>query len=294
MAEPASTLLAGIEPLLEHYDGFLVDQFGVLLDGARAWPAAIEALRHLRAAGRRVIVLSNSGKRAAANVARLAGLGIPPMLYEGLLTSGEVAWRGLRDRDAPPFDRLGRRCVLFSRNGDRSAVEGLDLELATTPSDAEFGFLSGIDQDDASRAGLDAALDALRASGRPLLCTNPDLVTLDGDRRLEGPGSFARSFAERGGSVYWVGKPHPAIFAAALAEIGLPAGRVAMVGDSLHHDIAGALPFGIAGVLVTEGVHADAFAGPWDRVAIEGRIRELVGQVRAHPRWIVRRFALAA
>lgn len=37
---PATEVLDGIEPLLDRYDGFLVDQFGVLYDGVRALAGA--------------------------------------------------------------------------------------------------------------------------------------------------------------------------------------------------------------------------------------------------------------
>src|SRR5262245_4619164 len=38
MADGTTRILDGIDPLIERYDGFLLDQFGVLLDGVRALP----------------------------------------------------------------------------------------------------------------------------------------------------------------------------------------------------------------------------------------------------------------
>jgi HAD superfamily hydrolase (TIGR01549 family) len=45
-------------------------------------------------------------------------------------------------------------------------------------------------------------------------------------------------------------KPHPSIFDAALQLVGVSAGESVMVGDSLAHDIVGALGIGMGGVLV--------------------------------------------
>lgn len=45
-------------------------------------------------------------------------------------------------------------------------------------------------------------------------------------------------------------KPHPSIFEAALRALGSPAAEAVMVGDSLAHDIAGAIAIGMRGVLV--------------------------------------------
>src|SRR5688572_31630071 len=46
-----------------------------------------------------VLVLSNSGKRSDDNAERLARLGLPANEHEGVLTSGEVLWHGLQERD---------------------------------------------------------------------------------------------------------------------------------------------------------------------------------------------------
>lgn len=54
-------------------------------------------------------------------------------------------------------------------------------------------------------------------------------------------------------------KPHAEAFLATAAALGVPAGRVAMVGDSLRNDIRGALEAGFAAaVLVTHGDPAPA------------------------------------
>ena len=47
-----------------------------------------------------------------------------------------------------------------------------------------------------------------------------------------------------------VAKPDPAIFARALAVAGVEARRAVHVGDSLEHDVAGALAAGVRPVLV--------------------------------------------
>jgi putative hydrolase of the HAD superfamily len=53
-------------------------------------------------------------------------------------------------------------------------------------------------------------------------------------------------------------KPHPSIFETALAELGVEAGEVVMVGDSYEDDIEGARALGIRAILVDrDGVHPD-------------------------------------
>lgn len=48
-------------------------------------------------------------------------------------------------------------------------------------------------------------------------------------------------------------KPHPAIFEAALTQLGVPAARAVMVGDSLVHDVEGARQAGMHGVWLVRG-----------------------------------------
>ena len=69
--------------------------------------------------------------------------------------------------------------------------------------------------------------------------------------------TFADHFALSGLIDAWLSsadhgymKPHPSIFAAALERIGAQPGEAVMVGDSLPHDIAGALSIGMRGVLI--------------------------------------------
>jgi ribonucleotide monophosphatase NagD (HAD superfamily) len=50
-----------------------------------------------------------------------------------------------------------------------------------------------------------------------------------------------------------VGKPSPAFFEAAARELGLPPERIAVVGDDLESDVAGARAAGMIGVAVRTG-----------------------------------------
>ncbi|WP_150049974.1 MULTISPECIES: TIGR01458 family HAD-type hydrolase [Methylomonas] len=57
-----------------------------------------------------------------------------------------------------------------------------------------------------------------------------------------------------------IGKPSPAFFSAALAELDLPAHQVAMVGDDIDSDVGGAQQAGLKGMLVKTGKYREAYA----------------------------------
>jgi HAD superfamily hydrolase (TIGR01459 family) len=164
MIEP--TFCSGLADLASRYRGFVVDQWGVLHDGARPYADALDCLARLRAAGKRVVLLSNSGKRTAVNRARLAEIGIDAGLYDAVVTSGEATWQALAGRTEPFFAALGRRCILWSRYGDRSVVEDLPLEVVERVEDAEFLLLAGV-EDDARLEDFGAQLEPRRRAACP-------------------------------------------------------------------------------------------------------------------------------
>ncbi len=77
-----------------------IDQFGVLHDGRRLYPGALDALRAMKARGIKVVILSNSGRSGAANAERMAQLGLAQDLYDRFVTSGDVAKDTVRARSA--------------------------------------------------------------------------------------------------------------------------------------------------------------------------------------------------
>ncbi len=248
--------IPGLAAICDRYRLFLIDQFGTLHDGGRVYDDVLPALRLLQAANRRVILLSNSGKRAAANVARLSALGVPPDAYDEMLTSGELAWRMLKDGAIPAARGLDA-CLLLSRDGDRSVIEGLDIQVAGA-SEAEVVVIAGSEGD---RIPLTQYADILAPAARrgtPCLCLNPDKIMITPQGLAFGAGRIGELYEELGGSVIWIGKPHRAIYEVALGAAGDPEpAEVVGIGDSIEHDIAGAASIGAASALVRTGIAAE-------------------------------------
>jgi HAD superfamily hydrolase (TIGR01459 family) len=86
----------------------------------------------------------------------------------------------------------------------------------------------------------------------PCLCLNPDRIMLTEVGRAFGAGAIATLYQELGGQVTWIGKPYPDIYDAALA--GTDRSRVIGIGDSIEHDIAGAVRAHCASALVRTGI----------------------------------------
>jgi HAD superfamily hydrolase (TIGR01459 family) len=250
--------LDGIGPLAERYNVFLLDQFGVLHDGTRPYPDAVAALSALKRAGKTVVLVSNSGRRARPNESRLIKLGFEAGSWDHFVSSGEVAWRSFREMATSGKLRPGTKCLLISREADRSAIEGLPFVLTGSGDEAELVLIAASEGD---RFDLDhyRRLFAPAAERRvPCFCTNPDIIMLTAVGPRFGAGRLADLYESLGGSVTRIGKPDKAIFDAALALAGEPdRGTVVCVGDSVEHDISGGNSTGIATALVLSGILAD-------------------------------------
>src|SRR5207344_3161601 len=72
-------------------------------------------------------------------------------------------------------------------------------------------------------------------------------------------GAYIAGLEEATGTTAAIcGKPTRAYFDAALAQLGVPADRAAMVGDDIVNDIEGARAAGLTGVLVQTGKFQEA------------------------------------
>jgi HAD superfamily hydrolase (TIGR01459 family) len=213
--------------------------------------------------GRKVLLLSNAPRRADSVRATLRGLGVDDPLYTHVLTSGEATWLALRDRADPWFAALGHRVYHLGPRRDRGVIEGIGLTLVDRPGDADFVLNTGPD-DERDTAGLEQFTGELRdclAAGLKMICANPDLEIVRGGARILCAGALAEWYAAQGGEVRSIGKPDPAIYAQALAMLGVQPHRVLAVGDSLRTDIAGAAAAGIDSLWIVGGIHAEELHG---------------------------------
>lgn len=243
--------IAGLGDILDRFDAFLIDQFGVLRDGRAPYPQAAPTLSALKTAGKRNIILSNSGKRSHENSVRLAALGFDPASWDWFLTSGETAWLIM----AEEAEHARRKCLLISRDGDTSPIDGLDIERTDDAHEADIVMIAASEGDIYPISYYETLLAPAARVGRPCLCTNPDKVMLTRNGTTFGAGRIAELYEKLGGTVRWIGKPFPDIYAQARKFLeGIDPARICCIGDSIENDILGARNAGFASLLVTTGI----------------------------------------
>jgi len=283
-------LARGISSLADRYDGFILDQWGVLHDGTRPYAGAAECLQRLHAAGKRIVVLSNSGKREVENLRVMASMGFDVALLERCVCAGEEARRAIEARADPFHSALGTRCFAFTRAGDRAVLEGIGLEFVDRVEDADFLAVLGIDSPQRSLADYESELGAGVARGMPMVCANPDIARLTPQGLVDAQGVLAVRYEALGGNVFYHGKPYPAIYRSCLSALGYRPEQVLMVGDSVDHDVLGATRAGIASALIPGAVHGPELRVAWGELPEEGAWRAFAARASAQPDYLLAAF----
>lgn len=231
--------------LAEKYEIFLLDLWGVLIDGTQCFPYALDFLRFLRKMNKQVIFLSNTPTLRSMLEMELDHIGIDASLYDGIMTSGEAA-RNYLERTRNP---LLNSYFHIGEEKHAHLLAGLHFAQANSLENADFILLTAFDPFFASILQL----DYLKSLNKEMICVNPDrfIITLEGEKKYCA-GELAKLFEERGGKVTFVGKPFPLIFSEILKQVGqaLDKSQMIMIGDNLMTDIRGAKNFGIDSALV--------------------------------------------
>lgn len=255
----AIPILRGLADVAGHYDALVLDLWGVIHGGVEPYPGVISCLRTLRDAKKPVALLSNAPRRSASAGRRLGQMGIARDLYRFLLTSGDSAHDALKHRSDPAHAALGRRYLYIGPDWDRDLVRDLDYAACERAAEADFLICVGFVDESDPIERYDPVFAVVAARRAPMLCVNPDLVVhRQGGITSPCAGLLAQHYRDaHGGPVIYHGKPDPAIFRRAAADLGAGEGdRILVVGDSLTTDIKGATAAGFESIFVTRGIFA--------------------------------------
>ena len=236
------------------YDLFILDQWGVLHNGANAHQGAADAMANIKSAGKKIILVSNSSRRVSASVDGLTRFGITADLYDHILTSGELAWEAIKNQTDPFYRRLGAKCFIIGNDRREDFLDGLGLNPVRCVKSADFLLVGDLPQGPIEQ--LTPVLNDARARDLTMVILNPDMFSIDANGELSPcPGQVGDAYTKLGGSVKIHGKPNLSVYKKCF-ELAPNTKKILAIGDSLHHDIAGANNAGIDSVLITSGIHA--------------------------------------
>ena len=254
------TLIPHFSTLAPNYDVLLCDVWGVVHNGVVAFAPACDALMRARAAGAKVIFITNAPRPNEEVARQIERFHVPRDAYDAIVSSGDVT-RGVIKA------RAGQSLFHMGPERDHSIFTGLDVEFAPLAS-ADYVVCSGLDNDEVETPeAYRARLELMLARKLFMVCGNPDVVVERGDRLVYCAGSIADLYASMGGEVLYAGKPYRPIYEMALEKATAAAGRkvplsrVLAIGDSVRTDAKGARDFGVDFLFVTSGIHAEELGG---------------------------------
>lgn len=280
-----SQFITGIQDVIDQYDAFIIDLWGVIHNGRKPYPHALDTLKKLKDLKKTTLLLSNSPRRVFASEAHLADMGLPRDLYTHIYTSGEDTHQGLKNRPDAWHQRLGKSLYHIGPDFHHPMYDGLFYEKVGTPDEADFLLMTGAeyanisDYEEILKAGLERNL--------PMLCANPDRVVVHDGKIILCSGGVAHHYEEMGGDVFYHGKPYPAVYQPVLKllEDTSPA-RILAIGDSLTTDIKGAQSQNIDGVLIMSGIHHEVLLDQYKITSqTPNLLQDLCAQTGVTPRY---------
>ena len=238
--------------------GFIIDLWGVLHDGKKAYEGAVDTLKELRGRKKQIILLSNTPHRAIEVKEQLKKMGIGPSLYDMILTTSEMICTELKEKNDRFFENLGDKCFLINKTQDVTIFDDSNIELVDDIKDASFILIAGADPRFPTAGDWEKILKEGVRRRLKAICANPDSKALIGTNFLMGPALFSKRYQDFGGVVHYVGKPHMPIFQKCIQwmqEKEIYPGEMVMIGDTMAHDILGAYNANMDTCLIKTGIH---------------------------------------
>ncbi|GBF89918.1 phosphoglycolate phosphatase [Raphidocelis subcapitata] len=269
------------EALLDGIDTVIFDCDGVLWTGSKLIKNAPEALRVLRARGKRLrFVTNNSSKSRAAYVEKFRSLGIQADASEVVASSYAAA----AYLSSLGFASTGKRALLLGPVGVEEELEAAGVPFVTGRG---LGLPTYDSPDAMLRMELDESIGCVVVGWDPhfnyssvvyasaclrelpgcfLVATNTDDFDHIGrGRTMPGTGCIVAAVETASGvKAINVGKGGPWLFPFLVESLGLSPSRTAVVGDRLDTDVAMAREGGMLAVLPLTGVATldEALAAP--------------------------------
>ena len=282
-----SQVINSLNDIVNRYDVFFVDMYGTLWDGTALYPEIIPTLQVLREKSKKVYVLSNSTTIGNLFRDKLTQLGLQiNQHYDGVITSGDLLSEKLENHF---FRTIGRRLdykfYVIGRHNPMLLWSEIEHQVHDI-SVADFVYVGSLILNGDHPTTLDAFIPDLQKALEkkiPLVCANPDYQALHGDLKYYCSGAAALWYEQQGGTVHWIGKPYPELYAYIKQKTSVDFKQAVMIGDTLRTDIKGASTAGMDTVLVTgHGMTADALS--------EGKIlSDLCAQENVIPTYVLDR-----
>jgi len=235
----------GFSSIVDGYELFYVDLWGVVHNGVSLHQEAIRVLNEITKKKKDYILLTNAPRPNHSVKSFLEKLGMEKEIRDHVFTSGEAALNYLKKNLINNFFfHIGppRDFDLFKdfKKKKSENLENCDYILCT-------GLFDNHSEDLKYYKNLfEKSLDKM------MICTNPDLIVDKGSKRELCAGSVAIVFEKMGGKVVYFGKPYTEVYNQSFDNKNK---KTLSIGDNLNTDIKGANLLNFDSLIISNGIH---------------------------------------
>ena len=235
----------GLSSIVENYQLFYIDLWGVVHNGIKLHSEAINVLKQISKLNKDYVLLTNAPRPNGPVKNFLEKMGMEKEIRDHVFTSGEAALKYLNknffnknffhvgpDRDFDLFQH-------FKKNKSKN-IEKSDYILCTglfEDHENDLLFYKNLFENN---------------KNKKMICTNPDLIVDRGNKRELCAGSVAMVFEKIGGEVVYFGKPYPEVYNQSINNKNK---KILSIGDNLNTDIKGANLLNYDSLIISNGIH---------------------------------------
>ena len=234
----------GLSSIVENYQLFYIDLWGVIHNGISLHNEAIKTLKEITKKKKEYVLLTNAPRPNEAVKNFLEKMGMEKEIREHVFTSGEAALNYLRK------DLLSKKFFHIGPPRDFDLFNDFKNNQSKNIDDSQYLLCTGLFD---SYDDLNYYKDLLKNHiNKKMICTNPDLIVDRGNKRELCAGSVAIIFEKMGGEVVYFGKPYAEVYNLATNNKDK---KILSIGDNLNTDIKGANLLNYDSLLISNGVH---------------------------------------
>ena len=234
------------------------DLWGVIHNGQALNKGGQLFLSNMKKCGVEVIFISNAPRpNHIVEEGLLRKFKLEKNIFNSIITSGDITIKFINKKN------FGDHYYHLGPSKDSDLLSEIEITQVSSLKESDFVLCTGLDNDDLQTSkDYKNILEEMLTRKLIMICANPDLIVIRGDREIQCAGSLADHYQSIGGEVIFYGKPFNDVYEYAYNysiknNIISNKSEILAIGDSLRTDIMGAEEFGIESIFVTSGIHND-------------------------------------
>ena len=235
----------GLSSIVENYQLFYIDLWGVVHNGIKLHSEAINVLKQISKLNKDYVLLTNAPRPNGPVKNFLEKMGMEKEIRDHVFTSGEAALNYLKK------NFLNQKFFHVGPERDFDLLRDFEKNKSSDINKSEYILCTGLfdNHDDDLIFYKNLFEENLN---KKMICTNPDLIVDRGKIRELCAGSVAMVFEKMGGQVIYFGKPYPEVYNQSINNKNK---KILSIGDNFNTDIKGANLLNYDSLIISNGIH---------------------------------------